>query len=112
MKTKKQEELDADIRYFWSEFRTRDDAEDGSSLKKGSKQYKQPCDDLFKVSAVLEPTPWVAKFLDKRKRQDDMETDTDLSCCQKTTSLRSFGSDVTNAKNGQYFKKCNISLNF
>lgn len=63
MKTKKQEELVADIRYFWSEFRTRDDAEDGSSLRKGSKQYKQPCDDIFmKVSAVLEPTPWVAKF--------------------------------------------------
>lgn len=83
VKTKKQEELEADIRYFWSEFRTRDDAEDGSSLRKGSKQYKQPCDDIFKkVSAVLEPTPWVAKFLDKRKREDDMETDTDLSCCQ------------------------------
>lgn len=88
MKTKKQEELVADIRYFWSEFRTRDDAQDGSSLRKGSKQYRQPCDDNFKkVSAVLEPTPWVAKFLDKRKREDDMETDTDLSCCQKNNII-------------------------
>lgn len=79
VKTKKQEELVSDIRYFWSEFRTRDNAVDGSSLRKGSKKYNQPCDDIFKkVSAVLEPTPWVAKFLDERKREDNMETDTDL----------------------------------
>lgn len=58
VKAKKQEEVVADIRYIWSKSRTRDDAENGSSLRKGSKIFKQPCDDIFKkVSAVLEPTP-------------------------------------------------------
>uniref|UniRef100_A0A8W8MGA4 Uncharacterized protein n=1 Tax=Magallana gigas TaxID=29159 RepID=A0A8W8MGA4_MAGGI len=63
------------------------------------------------VSAVLEPIPGVAKSLEKRKREDDMETETDLPC-RPTKTLRSFGSDITNAKKGQYFQNCNISFNF
>uniref|UniRef100_A0A8W8J837 Uncharacterized protein n=1 Tax=Magallana gigas TaxID=29159 RepID=A0A8W8J837_MAGGI len=82
------------------------------SEEKAVRKYKQPCDDILKkVSAVLEPIPGVAKSLEKRKREDDMETDTDLPC-RPTKTLRSFGSDITNAKNGQYFQNCNISFNF
>lgn len=84
----------------------------GHRSEKVVRKYKQPCDDILKkVSAVLEPIPGVAKSLEKRKREDDMETDTELPC-RPTKTLRSFGSDITNAKNGQYFQNCNISFNF
>lgn len=63
------------------------------------------------MSAVLEPIPGVMKSLKKRKRKDDMETDTDLHC-HPNKALRSFGSDITNAKNGNFFKNCTISFQF
>uniref|UniRef100_K1PTH0 Uncharacterized protein n=1 Tax=Magallana gigas TaxID=29159 RepID=K1PTH0_MAGGI len=76
----------------------------GHRSGKAVRKYKQPCDDILKkVSAVMEPIPGVAKSLEKRKR--DMETDTDLPC-RPTKTLRSFGPDITNSKNGQYFQNC------
>lgn len=63
------------------------------------------------VRKYKESIPVVAKSLEKRKREDDMGTDIDLSCHQ-TKTLRSFGFHITNTKNGQYFGNCTVTIIF